>query len=62
MTNAECINILECELCRLENQESFLLENDDFPQEDLREMEREIEAYRRAIRALEKTSRKKGVK
>lgn len=61
ISNEECISILQCELCRLESIESYHLEDDDdFPQEDLRELEKEMEAYRRAICALEKTSRKKG--
>lgn len=56
--NQECINILEYELCRLENVESYLLE-DECDKEELRSIEKEMEAFRRAIRALEKMSRKK---
>ena len=58
ISNQECINILECKLCRLENVETFILEN-ECDKEELRDLEREMEAYRRAIRYLEKYGRRK---
>lgn len=55
ITNEECISRLECALCMAENTESWILENsgDD---EELREIEKDIESYRRAIAALETLS------
>ena len=58
ISNQECIEILQCELCRLESVESYLLE-DECDKEELRSIEKEMEAYRRAIRAFEKAIRKK---
>ena len=58
ISNQECIEILQCELCRLESVESYLLE-DECDKEELRSIEKEMEAYRRAIRYLEKYGRKK---
>lgn len=52
MTNRECINRLSYGLMIAENNEQWLLENDG-DQDDLREVEKDIEAYRRAIAALE---------
>ena len=52
MTNMECINRLSYDLMMAENNEQWLLENDG-DQDDLREVEKDIEAYRRAIAALE---------
>ena len=58
ISNKECISILEYELCRLENVETFILEN-ECDKDELRSIEKEIEAHRRAIRYLEKYGRKK---
>ena len=58
ISNQECIKILHCELCRLENVESYLLE-DECDADELRSIEKEMEAYRRAIRYLEKYGVKK---
>lgn len=52
MTNMECINRLSYDLMMAENNEQCLLENDG-DQDDLREVEKDIETYRRAIAALE---------
>lgn len=52
MTNRECINRLSYDLMMAENNEQWLLENDG-DQDDLREVEKDIETYRRAIAALE---------
>lgn len=51
MTTEECIARLECALCMAENSEAWILENscDD---EELREVEKDIETYRRAIAAM----------
>jgi hypothetical protein len=59
MTNADCISYLEWMLMERKNIESYILENDDMDKDDLREIEKEIESLRRAIRALERTARKK---
>lgn len=59
MTNADCISYLEGMLMERENIESYILENDDAGKDDLREIEKEIESLWRAIRALERTARKK---
>ena len=58
ISNQECIEILQCELCRLENVETYILEN-ECGKEELRSIEKEMEAYRRAIRYIEKYGRKK---
>lgn len=59
MTNADCISYLEGMLTERENIELYILENDDMDKDDFREIEKEIESLRRAIRALERTARKK---
>lgn len=59
MTNTDCASYLEGILIQRENIEEYMLENDDADPEDLREIEKEIEALRRGIRALERTARKK---
>lgn len=59
MTNMDCASYLEGMLIQRENIEEYMLENDDSNPEDLREIEKEIEALRRGIMALERTARKK---
>lgn len=59
MTNTDFASYLEGILIQRENIEEYMLENDDADPEDLREIEKEIEALRRGIRALERTARKK---
>ena len=59
MTNADCIERLEGMLESQENIESYILEDEDRDPDDLREVERDIEALRRGILALERTSMKK---
>ena len=59
MSNADCIERLQDFLDRQESIETFILEDDARDPEELREVEKDIEALRRAIRALERTSRKR---
>ncbi len=59
MSNADCISRLEGMLESQENIESYILEDEDRDPEDLRDVERDIEAIKRAIRALERTARKR---
>ena len=55
MTNRECISRLQYDLMMAEHHEEWILANDG-DQDDLREIEKDIETYRRAIAALEETS------
>lgn len=59
MSNQDCIEILEQQISSMEELETFLVEDDDRDPEELRYLEREIEAFRRAVRALERTSKKR---
>lgn len=59
MTNADCIERLQDFLDQQEGIETFILEDDARDPEDLREVEKDIEALKRAIRALQRTARKR---
>ena len=60
ISNQECIEILNDKLSMLEELKEWNLEHDAIRSKYVvPSLEREIEVYRRAIRALEKTSRKK---
>lgn len=69
MSTADCIDRLQEFLDRQENLEEWLLSDDEFAEgdpvrykEELREVERDIEALKRAIRALEWSEKRKKIR
>lgn len=69
MSTADCIDRLQEFLDRQENLEEWLLSDDEFAEgdpvrykEELREVERDIEALERAVRALEWSEKRKKIR
>ena len=69
MSNADCIDRLQEFLDQQEKLKGWLLSDDEFAEgdpvrykEELREIEKDIEAITRAIRALERSGKRKKIR
>ena len=62
MSNEDCIRILKRYINTLEEQEMYFLESADPEPGELREVEKDIEAFHRAIRTMARVQRKKAEK